>query len=56
MYTAEELSLLQGLEVKRAALQRELSKVDRKIHQTAQAHARLEERIKMLEQRQRQAA
>ena len=56
MSTVEERSLLAGLEARRAALQRELSQVDKKIHQAAQAHARLEERIKMLERRPRQAA
>ena len=56
MSTVEERPLLAGLEARRAALQRELSQVDKKIHQAAQAHARLEERIKFLEQRQRQAA
>jgi len=56
MSTVEERSLLAGLAARRAALQRELSQVDKKIHQAAQAHARLEERIKFLEKGQRQAA
>jgi hypothetical protein len=56
MSTVEERSLLAGLEARRAALQRELSQVERQIQLTEKAHARLEERIKFLEQRQRQAA
>ena len=56
MVTVKERSMLAGLEARRTALQRELSHVERQIHLAEKAHARLEERIKFLEQRQRQAA
>ena len=56
MITIQEYSILTGLEAKRAALQRELSRVDSQIHQTEQAKARIEQRIKTLEQGRREAA
>ena len=56
MITVQECSMLAGLQARRAALQRELSHVERQIHLAEKAQARLEERIKFLEQRQRQAA
>jgi hypothetical protein len=56
MITIEECSILTGLEAKRAALQRELSRVDSQIHQTEQAKARIAQRIKTLEQVRREAA
>jgi hypothetical protein len=56
MYTVEERSMPTDLEARRAALQRELSQVDQEIRQTEQAQARVEARIKILEQRPLQAA
>jgi Tfp pilus assembly protein PilN len=56
MVTVQERSALAVLEARRANLQRELSLVDKRIHQTVQALTRLEERIKILEPRPRQAA
>jgi hypothetical protein len=56
MIPVEEHLMLAGLETRRAALQRALSQMDRQIHQTEQAQARLERRIQILEQRPRQAA
>jgi hypothetical protein len=56
MSTVEGRSVLADLKARRIALQRELSQVDSEIHQTEQAQARLEERIRILEQGQRQAA
>ena len=55
MITAEERSMLAVLHARRAALQRELSQVDREIRQTEQAKARLKDRIMMLVRRPRQA-
>jgi hypothetical protein len=56
MITVEESSILAGLQARRVALQHELSEVNRQIHRAEQAQARLEERIKILEKGQRQAA
>jgi hypothetical protein len=56
MMAAEERSTLSALEAKRAVIRRELSQVDQEIRQTEQAQARIEARIKLLEQRPRQAA
>jgi hypothetical protein len=56
MVTVEERSALAGLEARRLALQRELSEVDKQVHQAEQAQVRLEKRIKILEQGRRQAA
>jgi hypothetical protein len=56
MSTVEERSLLADLEARRAGLQRELSRVEKQIHLAEGAQTRLEERIKFLEQRRRQAA
>ena len=56
MIMVKECSMLAGLEARRAALQRELSRVEWQIHLAEEAQTRLEERIKFLEQRQRQAA
>ena len=56
MITVEESSILAGLQARRVALQHELFEVNRQIHRAEQAQARLEERIKILEKGQRQAA
>jgi hypothetical protein len=56
MYTVEERSMPTDLGARRAALQRELSQVDQEIRRAEQSQARLEERIKILEQKRRQAA
>jgi hypothetical protein len=55
MISVEERSMLAGLFSRRAAVQRELSRVDREIRQMEQAQARLKDRIEMLERRPRQA-
>ena len=56
MITVEERSMLASQEVRRSALQRELVRLDTQIRQEERAQAQLEKRIKLLEQRPRQAA
>ena len=56
MITVQERSMLAGLQASRAALQRELSHVERQIHQIELAQVRIEERIKILEKGSHQAA
>jgi len=56
MDTAQESSTLLTLQRRRQALRRELFHVQKQIDQVQRAQARLEERIQILEQGQRQAA
>ena len=56
MDTTKERSQLATLEAQRQALRRELAIVGRQIDHGERAQARLVERIKILEQGQRQAA
>jgi hypothetical protein len=56
MITVQERSMLAGLEARRAALHSKLSQVDLEIRKTEQGQARIEERIKELEQGRREAA
>ena len=56
MDTAKERSTMVTLKRRRKALRRELFHIQKQIDQAQQAQARLEERIRILEQGQRQAA
>ena len=56
MITVQERSMLAGLEARRAGLLSKLLQVDLEIQKTEQAQARIEERIKILEQGRREAA
>jgi hypothetical protein len=56
MITVQERSMLAGLQARRAALHSKLSQVDLEIQKTEQAQARIEKRIKILEQGRREAA
>ena len=56
MNTAKERSTLATLQAQRQSLRRELAIVGKQIDQGERAQARLVQRIKILEQGQRQAA
>jgi len=56
MSAIEEHSVLADLEARRAAVLHELAEVNGELRQSEWAQARVEERIKLLERRPRQAA
>jgi hypothetical protein len=56
MHATVEHTSLATLETRRQALLRELAQVERHLRQTDKARARLEQRIEVLERKQRQAA
>jgi hypothetical protein len=56
MYASKQDATMTTLEARRQALLRELARVEEQFVQTERARKRLEERIKVLERGQRQAA